>query len=269
VLLGEAKVSAGEGDVDGAIYSVLKALEIHPRHRAAAQDLARLVLSSGPEMGNAGLPGVDSAWGWWEEGLNHVRSGELPEGRAAFVKSLSREADLLEADSADVRDLVGLTRTGSLQLDRWAGRVFEQGTDAYGSGRSREAERHFRDCVDLSPSDSRGYLLLSLVLDDQGRNAEAAVQALEGSLLEPGFSEGYGVLGAVAQNAGRIDDAVSHYRIALAFDPEAPGVNLNLGQLYMVKGQRDSARSILKRLLESDPNNQPALEMLHEIDGRS
>ena len=269
ILLGEAQAAAGEGDVEGAIHSVLKALDIKPRHRKAAQDLTRLVLSFGSDVRNAGLAEMDSAWGWWETGLSHARSGDFPESRAAFMMSLSRESDLLGADSADVRSLVGLTREGLIQLDRWAGRVFARGTTAYDAGRLEEAEQNFRDCVALNPADSRGYLLLSLVLDDQERSVEAAAQALEGSLMEPAFAEVYSVLGAVAQNAGRIEEAVTHYRTALAFNPRAPGVVVNLSQLHMIKGQQDSARLILQRFLKLDANDQPALEMLREIEAGS
>jgi predicted CXXCH cytochrome family protein len=269
VLLAEARVSSKEGDVVGAIQSVLMALDIHPRHRQAARDLARLVLSSDNEISKSAFSGEDSSWGWWDAAVRHVRSGQLPQARGAFLSSLAKEAELMAADSADVRDLVGLTRAGSKQLDQWAARVFDEGRAAYSSGKMPEAEQHFMDCIDLSPTEPRGYLLLGLVMNEQQKNAEAAKYVLEATLLAPDLPDAYSVLGAIAQNGGRIEEAIASYRTALTFNPSDQGATMNLGHLYMGQGLPDSARSVLRRALSADPNNTPAREMLREIDSRS
>ena len=138
------------------------------------------------------------------------------------------ESALLSADSADVRDLIGIARGGAVQLDRWAGRSFEAGSAAFGEGQLPQAEQHFRDCVALSPSDPRGHLLLALVLDEQGKSEEADSHASEAALLDPTLADAYGVMGTIAQNARRVEEAISHYKVALAFSPESPGVRLNL-----------------------------------------
>lgn len=267
VFLGDARVAADEGNVDGAIASVLQALDAQARHRGAARDLVRLVLSSGVEAGEAGSVADDSGWGWWTTGYERVRDGRLADARASFEMSLRRETALMHADSADVRDLVGVTRPGARMLDRWAGSAFEQGTAAFRAGRMGDAERHFRDCITLAPNDSRGYFLLALVLDETGRPAAALAAAEEGSLLEPAFAEGHGVLGAIEDRAGRRKRALVHYETAHAFDPAAPGIALGLGEIYMMNGQPDSARAVLRRLLEHDPENGPAREMLGRIGG--
>ncbi len=267
VLLAEARTLAAEGDVEGAIKSVLKALDASPRHRSAARDLALLVLSSSAGIQDVLGPSPQSAWGWWVKGHQLTEDGRLPQARHAFSQSLSHEAALLAADSSDVHGLVGLTRGALSQLDAWAERTFEHGRAAFQAGNLAEAERYFGECISLSPADSRGYLLLSLVLDAGGRDAEAASAALEGSVLDPDLADWHGVLGSLSQKAGRVNEAVTYYETALALNPRTPGIHLNLGQLYMVQGKKDSALVLLKRLLAVDPANQPARQILSEIEG--
>ena len=266
VFLAEARVSAAEGDVEGATHSVLRALESRPRHRTAATDLVRLTLSRQVEQQLPDLK-VINAWASWETGYQHARAGDWSEASTSFGRASAIESALLGADSADVRDLIGVTRGGSVQLDRWAGRAFEAGSVAFGQGQLVEAEQHFRDCVALSPSDPRGHLLLALVLDEQGKGDGAAWHAMEAALLDPTLPDAYGVLGTIAQNARQVDKAIVHYTTALAFSPESPGVRLNLSQLYMVKGQPELARTVLQELLSFDPQNEDARQLLRQIDG--
>ncbi|HCK12402.1 MAG TPA: hypothetical protein DHW45_21190 [Candidatus Latescibacteria bacterium] len=266
-LLGEARVTASSGDVRGAIDSVIRMLDRHPRHRAAAQTLVRLVMSEGAAVEETDPPAAYTAWGWWDVGLDRVRQGSFPEARSAFAMSLDQEQMMMGADSADVSALVGVTRGGKVQLEHWAGKTFEEGTRAYGEGNLVDAERRFRDCIELSPEDSRGYFLHALTLDDLDRKEEAGRQALEGSLLEPAFPDGHSVLGSLAESAGRPDEAIKHYRLALAFDPSVADAGVNLAQLYISQGKRDSAKAVLERLLAADPGNGDAGTMLNQIGG--
>jgi predicted CXXCH cytochrome family protein len=269
VLLAEARVTAEAGDMDGALHSVLKALSYQPSHRTAAQDLVRLVMSSGSETAEADAPEQNTAWGWWETGHQHAASQEWAEARSAFQSSIGHEVAMLSADSSDVRELVGLTRGGAYHLFQWAGQIFDQGTSALRDGNASAAEQLFRDCISLSPSDARGYLLLALSLDGQDRREEAAVAAQEGSMLEPGFADAHSVLGSLEQNAGRMNEAMAHFQTAIAFDPGSSDATLNLSTIYLLKGMQDSARTVLRRLIDLDPQNQPARQMLREIGGAS
>lgn len=269
VLLAEARVSAASGDVKGAVHSVLKTLASRPGHRAAAQDLVRLVMS----LGAAPVPGTsaeeDSAWGWWRAGYAHAQAGDWGQARAAFETSIARESALLGADSSDVRDLVGLTRGGQYHLGQWAERAYNQGVGALRSGDAAQAEQFFRDCVALSPSDAQGYLLLAITLDQAGRRDEALDLAREATILEPSFADAHSVLGNLVHQRGELDDALTHYRTALTFEPASTDAGLNLGNIYVLKGMRDSARAVLNRLLEADPRNEPARQMLRDIGGAS
>ena len=268
ILLGEARVSAKEGGVDGAIFSVLAALDIQKDHRQAARDLVKLVLSSGTDLRSTDQPSEDSPWGWWHLGVAHTREREFSKARSAFLTCLTREAELILVEAGEVNDLIGVTRVGERHLDQSAGRAFSQGTEAFSAGKMAEAASHFDVCLDLSPAEAQGYLLLAIVLDEQQQNGDAYAMASEATFLAPDLPDGYSVLGSIAQRGGRIGSAIGSYRVALALNPADMDATFNLSHLYMVQGKPELARSVLARSLEVNPNNLPVKDMLREIDSR-
>jgi predicted CXXCH cytochrome family protein len=268
ILLGEARVSAKEGGVDRAIHSVLAALDIQKDHRQAARDLVKLVLSSGTELGAPDHPAEDSPWGWWRLGVAHAREGEFSKARSAFLSCLAREAELIKVEAGDVNALIGVTRAGARHLDQSAGRIFSLGTEAFSAGEMAEAASHFKVCVDLSPAEAQGYLLLAIALDEQQQTRDAYTLASEATFLAPDLSDGYSVLGSIAQSGGRVGSAIGSYRVALALNPADQDATLNLSHLYMVQGKPNLARSVLQRSLEVNPNNPLVKDMLRDIDSR-
>jgi superkiller protein 3 len=175
---------------------------------------------------------------------------------------------LIKVEAGDVNALIGVTRAGARHLDQSAGRIFSLGTEAFSAGEMAEAASHFKVCVDLSPAEAQGYLLLAIALDEQQQTRDAYTLASEATFLAPDLSDGYSVLGSIAQSGGRVGSAIGSYRVALALNPADQDATLNLSHLYMVQGKPNLARSVLQRSLEVNPNNPLVKDMLRDIDSR-
>lgn len=64
---------------------------------------------------------------------------------------------------------------------------------------------------------------------------------------------------------GDFDRAIEHYHLALADDPYCPGANLNLGAVFLKKGQGDSADFYFRKELEISPGNAKAYSNLASL----
>jgi len=67
------------------------------------------------------------------------------------------------------------------------------------------------------------------------------------------------VLGLIARNQNRADDAVAAFKRVLEIDPEDVGANVNLGQLYIQQKKYAEAIMAFRRAIASEPYNATAL----------
>ena len=75
-------------------------------------------------------------------------------------------------------------------------------------------------------------------------------------------------LAAIYVEEGKLPEAVSLFKIAVATDPNDPQYRTNLAQAYAYEGQTQQARSELETALTISPNYQPARAALQRLDGR-
>jgi tetratricopeptide (TPR) repeat protein len=71
--------------------------------------------------------------------------------------------------------------------------------------------------------------------------------------------EAHGNLGFLDMGEGRSEEAIEHYRRALATDPADPDANTNLGNALMARGDLGEAIDHFRRALRSTPND-PRIE---------
>lgn len=77
-------------------------------------------------------------------------------------------------------------------------------------------------------------------------------------------------LGLMHEEEGRLDQAESHYREALAIDPGAPKANNNLGVVFMVRGESELAEEQFRREIQFNPDNAEAhfnLGLFYKLEG--
>src|SRR5438874_12645067 len=61
--------------------------------------------------------------------------------------------------------------------------------------------------------------------------------------------------GIALQKAGRLNEAVQEYHVALGFEPSSAKAHYGLGQVLVAQSQLSEGRSELEQALRSDPNN--------------
>jgi tetratricopeptide (TPR) repeat protein len=122
-----------------------------------------------------------------------------------------------------------------------------------------EAESFFRKSIEGNPSFLRAREKLAHVLMKKGK-LEEAEELLE--TFETDFADLYKIKGDIKFNRGDIDSALSFYRKSLEVNSEYGEAVLSLAMTLRKKGLEEEAEQVLKRLIEIDPENVVARNML-------
>ena len=83
---------------------------------------------------------------------------------------------------------------------------------------------------------------------------------------DPNYAPAVSNLAAILAQQGRLQDALPLVKRAISLDPESVDAQLNLGRMYVELNQFDNAKRQLQRVLELDPANQPARELLADLN---
>ena len=167
------------------------------------------------------------------------------------------------------------------------------------AGEVDEAERDFKKVVSLNPDYCNGYLGLALVALIKERKDEG-IRLLERAIeINPGYSEAFLLLVTVYAQAGDTEKALETakkakeinpydldvlinlgtaytrkgdlrngallYLEASRLYPENPVVQYNLGYIFYISGQKEEAKTWLRRAVMVDPEFEPAIELLRKI----
>lgn len=114
--------------------------------------------------------------------------------------------------------------------------------------------------------------LLRASLDAMGNDRNAEAVSLLKVLIErdPGNFHGHYLLAAEHMQLGMVDRAEEGFRRAVALAPDFPMARFQLGQLFLVKGDREAAGQTLAPLAEGQPETALAFYvrgMLAAADG--
>ena len=119
-------------------------------------------------------------------------------------------------------------------------------------------ETLFRHNVQVEPEagPARAQLALALLArGDPAALAEAETHLREAVRRLPRVAALHGLLGALAGNAGRDDEARAEFEAALALDPDDADARHNLGRLQLLHGELPQAAANLRRAAELRPED--------------
>ena len=131
----------------------------------------------------------------------------------------------------------------------------KEALELHRAGRLDEAAAIYRRLLAENANDADAAHLLGLV--HFRRNEFEAALRLIGAAVEraPGNPVLHGNLGNVLKDAGRPDEAIAAYRIALSLDPGYAEIHNNLGYLLQASGTLDEAIDHFRQAIARKPAN--------------
>lgn len=136
------------------------------------------------------------------------------------------------------------------------------GWQLHQQGKLKEAERIYRQVLDVSAKDANAWCFLGMACHDQQRFDEA-VEAYERALaIQPDFPVALNNLGNTLKQLGRLDESIAACRRAIELDPQYSTAYNNLGVTLVAQGKLSEAIDAFDRALQLLPNDAVALTNL-------
>jgi cytochrome c-type biogenesis protein CcmH/NrfG len=123
----------------------------------------------------------------------------------------------------------------------------------------KEGADAFRRALALDPKLALARTNLAVALFNVPDLAGAQKEAEAAAALSPNAPQPAYILGLIARQQNRVEDAVAAFQRVLKVDPRDVGANVNLGQLYAQQRKYAEASAALRVALEEEPYNGTAL----------
>jgi len=123
-------------------------------------------------------------------------------------------------------------------------------------GELPQAESLYQQILHIVPDQPIALHLLGLIAGQVGKNDEAVTLITKALAIHPDYAEAHNNLGNVFKKIGRFDDAVASYRSALAIQPDNAETHSNLGVSLIHQGEFDAAVTSIEAAIALDPNSQ-------------
>jgi tetratricopeptide (TPR) repeat protein len=260
--LGSALLEAGD---DGAIDSLLKAVELRPDFAGAVTQLARALGAAG--RGAEAIPHFERllANGSSAQLLNEY--GMLLAGLGRYELCVRCYRDALTRAPADARlhanlghavHCLGDFRAAiehcrrAIELEpRMPEAHLHLGNSLLALNALFEAESAYRAGLEIAPDHAALHTAHAMAERALGRLADAQASARRSLALRPGAADTLALLGSLAIDHGRFKEAEDLLRQALAIDPELPEALTSLMAVRKMSAAdapwRDAAERVLAR----------------------
>ncbi|HWW74949.1 MAG TPA: FG-GAP-like repeat-containing protein, partial [Pyrinomonadaceae bacterium] len=123
----------------------------------------------------------------------------------------------------------------------------------------KEGAEQFRRALALDPKLALARTNLAIALYNVPDLAASQKEAEAAAAAQPNAPQPAYMLGLIARQQNRIDDAVAAFQRVLKLDPRDVGANVQVGQLYLQQRKFPEAVAALRTALEEEPYNGTAL----------
>jgi tetratricopeptide (TPR) repeat protein len=123
------------------------------------------------------------------------------------------------------------------------------------AGRLSDAERLYRQILAGDPRHADSLHLLGVLASQMRRHDEATDLINQAIAISPGAAAYHFNLGNVLRSQGRPDEAIACYRRALALQPAFPGAHYQLGNILGELGRHDDAIVCYRSAITLKPDN--------------
>ncbi len=144
----------------------------------------------------------------------------------------------------------------------------DRATNLHGAGDLKTAERLYREVLEVEPDNAQARHLLGVLALQRGRPDDAVERIRAAIEIGPAEAAWHYNLGNALQRLGRPGEAVASYREAVGLAPEWPAAWNNLGVALQHQGRFDEAADAFERAWRIDPDSQDALANLGTVRQR-
>jgi len=123
----------------------------------------------------------------------------------------------------------------------------------------KEGAEAFRRALSVDPKLALARMNLAIALFNVPDLAAAQKEAEAAAALSPDAPQPAYILGLIARQQNRVEDAVAAFQRVLKIDPRDVGANVNLGQLYAQQRKYAEAVALFRTALAEEPYNGTAL----------
>lgn len=127
------------------------------------------------------------------------------------------------------------------------------------------AEDAYRKAVELDPADGESLAILGVVLESNGKRAEALDLLVKAA---PRFESNLAfqsALGAIAMNGGRNEEAEAAFKKVLALKPSSAEAHLHLATFALNRGNTEEALGHLKQCVALAPAGSPNSDLAKQL----
>ena len=166
--------------------------------------------------------------------------------------------EIYRASGDNVQAMTALRKSCELAMAAggpgWALAHFNLANALKDSGEPEEAVREYEKALALHPPFKPAiYNNMALALGALNRNEKVLQSYLQALLVNPAFPETHNNLASHYQAVGRLDDAVRHYRQAVALRPDK-GFMVNLAFVLGAKGDTAGSIEVYLKIIQQHPN---------------
>ncbi|WJR80801.1 tetratricopeptide repeat protein [Bradyrhizobium sp. NP1] len=196
-----------------------------------------------------------------ENALAAHRQGAIEEAKALYREVLRVDPHNAAANgnlaiiAARQGDLAGAESLLRSEIAHWStppaynnlGLVLQQ------QGRFADAIAAHRHALELNPGYAEAFLALGNALKEQ-RDVDGAMQAYRSAVAaRPSYAEAHNNIGVLLQMQGRFEEAASAYRAAVAAQPAYLEAQFNLGAVLHDMHDLEAAENAYRRLIAANP----------------
>jgi Tfp pilus assembly protein PilF len=177
--------------------------------------------------------------------------------RAVVAAACLLTAAALPSSSAFVRS--GAAQDGKARAREDAYRANNLGVALLEQFKPKDAAEQFRRALKIDPSVALARINLAVALFNVPDVDAALVEAETAAKAAPDAPQPQYILGLIAKQQGRPEDALASFRRVLAIDPRDVGANVQVGQLLAQQRKYEEAEASFQTALKEEPYNGTAL----------
>lgn len=141
----------------------------------------------------------------------------------------------------------------------------KEGNRWLADGNLNEAEKSFRQAININPNQSEAYVNLGFVLSEQQHYEEAIKYLKKGLSISPNNLDATYLLGIIAQHQSKTQEAISYFYLAINIDPFFDLAYQALVPLLIQSNEIEKAEGVLCGAVAKNPQSADMYFLLGEF----